>query len=155
MRAVSPTCSRWSRSSWSAAVVGDVGPPHLGGEVLPARARGILRAAGFLGGGAPARVQRSPGGERLPEAEHQHLRLVERVRPRQRDAPLLVLGFEVRQPRGGVAARLGGAGARLVLRQVGVPFQRDAKNGLDACAARQLGVVAGGGAGVPRGQECE
>jgi hypothetical protein len=135
-------------------IVDGVRPPHLGGDVLQPGARGVVGAASLLGGGAPARVQGAPGGEGLAQPEHQHLRLVEGVGPLEGDAPLLVLRFQIGQPVGGLAARLGGAGPGPVLRDVGVSFQRDAQDGVQAGGAGQLGVVRGG-AGLPRGQESQ
>ncbi len=101
------------------AIVGGVGAADLRGDLLPARARGVARAARVLGRGTPARVQRSPGRERLPHAEHQRLRLIERVGARQRHAPLLVLELGIGQPRRGPAARVRGARPR-----VGSPRRR-------------------------------
>ena len=137
------------------AVVARVRAPYLGGDFLAARARGVLRARRVLGRRAPARIERSPGGEGLAHAQHQRVRLVERVRARERHAPLLVLGLEIGQPRGRLASRLGGPGARLVLGDLRVPLERDAQDGLEAGAPRQLGVVTRRGAGVQRGQNCE
>ena len=137
------------------SVVARVRAPYLGGDFLAARPRGVLRARGVLGRRPPARIERSPGGEGLAHAQHQRVRLVERVRARERHAPLLVLGLEVGQARGRLASRLGGPGARLILGDLRVPLERDAQDGLEAGAPRQLGVVARRGAGVQRGQKCE
>jgi hypothetical protein len=120
-------------------VVRGEGAMDLSRHIEAAGPLAVPDAACLLGGSAAARVQGAPGGEALPYAEHERVRLVQRQGPVQRDPPLLVLQLGIGQARCRAPAGFRCICALAVFREVSVSLEGDAHDGFQAGATGELG----------------